>query len=82
MESTLSLGWRRLAEPTYGIGAVGQENGQAIELIAGQQVRLRPDGFLAALPDTVIVEAGPRVAYGPPTHWYVTASALRFEEEG
>src|SRR5215472_7083923 len=28
MESTLSLGWRRLAEPTYGIGAVGQENGQ------------------------------------------------------
>lgn len=68
--------WRKLAQPVYAVTMLGD----AYQLPAGLPCRVaeaRHD-----LPGTVVLETDvPKVdlGYVPPTYWFVTASALRFE---
>jgi hypothetical protein len=86
--------WRTLAEPTYGVGAGCSANvvpiTTAVRFDAGQQMRVPDpivrDGLLkgGTLDDMIVVEVPGRGLLDPPDsvrYFYVTASALKFEDE-
>jgi hypothetical protein len=83
-EATAS-GWHRLAAPTFATSTYGR----TVEFPAGTEIRHVPvlaQGD-AIHPDTIRVSAGPpfeceaRPRRHMPAYWYVTTSALRFEDE-